>query len=89
MNRLAVFAIFFIAAWFIPAWPLLLGVGIVWLIAVVMSNREAPDSPPNDDRGATDEPPPAPAPDSRRAWRPYQRTPARMDSKPFSHTGKR
>jgi hypothetical protein len=29
MNRLAVFVLFFILAWFVPAWPLLLVIGVI------------------------------------------------------------
>jgi hypothetical protein len=44
MNRLAVFILFFILAWFVPTWPVLLVIGVVWLIAKFQSawDKEPP-----------------------------------------------
>jgi len=35
MIRLGVFLAFFFAAFFVPAWPVLLVIGVVWLIREV------------------------------------------------------
>ena len=57
MNRLAVFVLFFALAWFVPAWPLLLVIGVVWLIAKLQSGG-GKELPP--DEGGEDRPEPPP-----------------------------
>lgn len=78
MNKLALFTFFFIAGWFVPAWPLLLGVGLVLLIAYAMSRH---DTNPPDDCGGADPPEPPPAPPGGR-WINFTRV-ARRTTKPF------
>ena len=84
MNRLAVFVLFFVAAWFVPAWPLLLVIGIVWIIAAFMSGK---DNPP-DEGGGDAEPESPPPSDFTRGWRMFHRK-SRTSSKPFSRVHKR
>jgi len=57
MNRLAVFALFFALAWFVPAWPLLLVIGVIWLIAKFQSSG---DKGPPPDEGGEERPEPPP-----------------------------
>ena len=58
MNRLAVFVVFFALAWFVPAWPLLLLIGVIWLVAKFQSSGDK-EPPPGE--GGEDQPEPPPA----------------------------
>jgi hypothetical protein len=85
MNRLAVFVVFFILAWFVPAWPVLLVIGVVWLIAKLQSGG-GKEPPP--DEGGEDRPEPPPSGGGGQRWTPFQRS-ARRESKPFFRGTKR
>jgi len=84
MNRLAVFVFFFMLAWFVPAWPLLLVIGIIWLVAKFQSGggKEPPDG------GGEDRPEPPTAGGGDQRWTPFRKT-ARRESKPFFRRTKR
>ena len=79
MNRLAVFILFFALAWFVPAWPLLLVIGVIWLIAKFQSGG---DKEPPPDEGGKDRPEMPPAGSDGQRWTPFQRS-TRRESKPF------
>jgi hypothetical protein len=84
MNRLAVFVLFFILAWFVPVWPLLLVIGVIWLVAKLQSGggKEPPDE------NGEDQPEPPPAGGVGQRWTPFRRS-ARRESKPFVRGTKR
>jgi len=85
MNRLTVFVVFFILAWFVPAWPLLLLIGVIWLIAKFKSGGDK-ELPPDED--GEDQPEPPPTREGGQRWTPFQRS-ARRESKPFFRGTKR
>ena len=85
MNRLAVFVVFFALAWFVPAWPVLLVIGVIWLIAKFKSGGDK-ELPP--DEGGEDQPEPPPTREGGQRWTPFQRS-ARRESKPFFRGTKR
>ena len=85
MNRLAVFVLFFALAWFVPAWPLLLVIGVIWLVAKFQSGG---DKEPPPDEGGEERPVPPPAGGGGQRWMPFQRS-ARRESKPFFRGTKR
>jgi hypothetical protein len=70
MKNFAVFGLFFIASFFIGAAPLLLAIGVIWLVAAWQS-RSSPPPPDSEDRAPT--PPPTPPTQYRR---PPPRTPS-------------
>jgi hypothetical protein len=83
MTRLGVFLAFFIAAFFVPAWPLLLLLAVLYLIAWMLSGGG--DSSGSDDGDSPADPPPA-SPGGR--WTNFTRR-ARRAAKPFIPTSKR
>ena len=85
MNRLAVFALFFALAWFVPAWPLLLVIGVIWLVAKLQSGG-GKEPPPGE--GGEDRPKPPPTGAGGQRWTPFQRS-LRRESKPFFRGTKR
>jgi hypothetical protein len=85
MIRLGVFLAFFFAAFFVPAWPVLLVIGVVWLIAKFQSDG-GKEPPP--DEGGEDRPEPPLAGGGGQRWSPFQR-PMRRESKPFFSGTKR
>jgi hypothetical protein len=80
MIKLLVFLFFFVAAFFVPAWPLLLLVGLLYLIAWLMPKGE------DSEGGGGSEPPaetPPASPGGR--WTNFTRT-TRRATKPFRQT---
>jgi hypothetical protein len=80
-----VFVLFFILARFVPSWPLLFVIGVIWLIAKLQSGR-GKEPPP--DEGVEDRPEPPPDGGGDQRWIPFRRT-ARRESKPFFRETKR
>jgi hypothetical protein len=84
MTRLGVFLAFFIAAFFVPAWPLLLLLAVLYLIAWMLPGG---GNPPDDNKGGD-----SPEPDSpiggERGWKTF-RTSFQSSSKPFFRGTKR
>jgi hypothetical protein len=74
MKNLAVFCIFFIASFFIGAAPLLLAIGVIWLVAAWQS-RSGP--PPPDSEDPSPAPPPTPPTQYRRPTPPRTPSPHR------------
>lgn len=85
MNRLTVFAVFFILAWFVPAWPVLLVIGVICLVAKFQSGG-GKEPPPEE--GGEDRPEPPPSGGGGQRWTPFQRS-VRRESKPFFRGTKR
>jgi hypothetical protein len=85
MIRLGVFLAFFIAAFFVPAWPLLLRVAVLYLIAWMLPGGGG--NPPDQNEGGD-----SPEPDSpiggERGWKPFRRY-FKSSSKPFFRGTKR
>lgn len=83
MIKLLVFLFFFFAAFFVPAWPLLLFVGLLYLIAWLL-----PRGGDSEGSGGS-EPPPEPPPASPGGrWTNFTRTTRRV-TKPFRQTFRR
>ena len=66
MLKLTTFLVFFIAALFVPLWPLLAVIGLLYLAAWIAPGGG--DNPPNERDEADPPEPPTPAP-SRWSWR--------------------
>jgi hypothetical protein len=80
MAKLLVFLFFFITAFFVPAWPLLLLVGLLYLVACLMARGSEPDGDGGVD--PPDDKPPA-SPGGR--WTNFTRS-TRQATKPFRQT---
>jgi hypothetical protein len=52
MIKLTTFLMFFVAAFFVPAWPLLLFIGLIYLLALVTPRN---GGPPSDREGGSND----------------------------------
>jgi hypothetical protein len=79
MIRLGVFLAFFFAAFFVPAWLILLIVGVLYLIGWLLPDGR--ENPPDDNEGG-DSPEPGSPIDGELLWKPF-RWSFQSSSKPF------